>query len=84
MGFFTLSTVFLLATPKCPENSTYAGYGICYLTCENMDTFSPTDPCREILKFTCKCDSGFLAQSGTHGLTVQCVRPEDCKAKTHV
>ncbi|XP_075134194.1 serine protease inhibitor swm-1-like [Leptodactylus fuscus] len=93
MGAFMLSSVFLVAilqwkvesfvlpAPNCPENSTYGGYGTCYLTCGNVGTVDALGKaCPLILLYTCKCNEGFLAQSGTSGETVQCVRPEECKA----
>ncbi|KAG8550052.1 hypothetical protein GDO81_029179 [Engystomops pustulosus] len=88
MRFFMLSAVFLVAmlqwkvasdsTPECPENSTYKETGVCYLRCDNIETYSPEDICIALAVSTCKCNDGFLAQVGTNGTSVQCVRPKEC------
>ncbi|XP_040277624.1 serine protease inhibitor swm-1-like [Bufo bufo] len=89
MGFFKLSAVFLLALllwevhsnsmPKlnCPPNSSAGDVSPCAKTCANLHE-PPAEACIMMAIHTCKCHDGFLAQIGTSGESVQCVKPKDC------
>ncbi|XP_040277628.1 alpha-tectorin-like [Bufo bufo] len=88
MGFFKLSAVFLLAFLQwevhsqddlnCPPNSSPGVISLCERNCSNIAK-PPVQFCFDIGIYTCKCDKGLVAQTGTSGESVQCVNEEDCK-----
>ncbi|XP_040277622.1 zonadhesin-like isoform X1 [Bufo bufo] len=90
MGFFKLSAVFLLSLllwevhgnsePKlnCPRHSSPGYTSPCEKTCANL-LDPPGRICTMKAIYTCKCDAGLVAQIGTSGESVQCVKPEKCK-----
>ncbi|XP_040277621.1 serine protease inhibitor swm-1-like isoform X2 [Bufo bufo] len=78
MGFFKLSAVFLLSPLNCPRHSSAEYTSPCDRTCANA--LNPHGHvCTEKAQYTCKCKIGFLAQIGTSGESVQCVKAEECK-----
>ncbi|XP_044138345.1 serine protease inhibitor swm-1-like [Bufo gargarizans] len=90
MGFFKLSAVFLLSLLlwevhsrsepklKCPRHSSAEYTSPCDRTCANL-LDPPGRPCPEKEQYTCKCDKGLLAQTGTSKESVKCVKQKECK-----
>ncbi|XP_044134459.1 serine protease inhibitor swm-1-like [Bufo gargarizans] len=88
MGFFKLSAVFLLSLLlwevhsdskpiSCPPNSSPGAVSRCAATCANFHD-PPVRVCPGKPIQSCKCHDEFLAQVGTFGKTVKCVKEEDC------
>ncbi|XP_071969235.1 serine protease inhibitor swm-1-like [Engystomops pustulosus] len=90
MGIFTLSAIFLVAAlqwecdaaiiPVCPPGSSFGEVSPCALTCGNVNN-RPVGECPKKPVPGCVCDKGLYAQNGTSGFSVQCVKPEKCKAE---
>ncbi|XP_040183075.1 IgGFc-binding protein-like isoform X2 [Rana temporaria] len=81
MVSFSLAVVFVVAGKGiCPKHSHYKEVEGCEIRCDRL--LAPIMPldCLQTKKHRdCRCEDGLLPQSGTYGLTVLCVSPQECQ-----